>query len=334
MSPGVAGAAKLKLDRVPEDEFQLVGAGGATRAAITRVKDLVVAGIPVHNIEFFVGGTDTGTAGLLGQNVLGLGDVEYDLPHGAIRLFKASDCGKTGLAYWVEKGGAYSLLKILPLHEAGNHTVGTVYVNGQALRATFDTGAPRTSLTRKAAERAGVKIGDAGVQEAGFSVGLGRDIGRSWIGPFKTMKIGDEEVRNLRLHITENELGESDMLIGADFFISHRVYVDNASHRMFFTYAGGKIFDTVARREGETEAAAPAAASDAEPKDAEGYSRRGGVFLAPRDFGHAIADFSRAIDLAPTDPRFLLQRAEAYLRSRRPALGAADLNRAVEIDPN
>src|SRR3954451_9325089 len=88
MSPGVAGAAGLKLDRIPPEQFQLMGVGGSTRAAITKVKDLVVAGIPVHNIEFFVGGTDTGTAGLLGQNVLGVGDVEYDLPDGVVRLLR------------------------------------------------------------------------------------------------------------------------------------------------------------------------------------------------------------------------------------------------------
>src|SRR3954466_14500802 len=53
MSTGVAGRPGLKLARVPPDQFQLVGAGGATNAAIAKVKDLVVAGIPIHNLEFF-----------------------------------------------------------------------------------------------------------------------------------------------------------------------------------------------------------------------------------------------------------------------------------------
>jgi tetratricopeptide (TPR) repeat protein len=332
ISPGTAAASGLKLRPTPMG-FRLGGVGGETSASIATVKTFTLAGVPIRDVEFFVGGTDTGTAGLLGQNVLGLGDVEYDLPHGAIRLFRSRDCGKSSLAYWAGQDGVYWMMKILPLDEAGRHTVGTVYVNGQPLRATFDTGAERTVMSRKAAERAGVKPGDPGVEAAGISGGLGRATAAVWEGPFQSFKLGDEELRNVRLHIADTDFGDSDMLVGADFFISHRVYVDNVSHRMFFSYVGGKIFGISARREGETEVAAPSAATEAEPADAEGFSRRGAVFLAQRDFPHAIENFSRALALAPRNPHFLLQRAEAYLRSGRRALGAADLNRAVEADP-
>jgi tetratricopeptide (TPR) repeat protein len=332
ISPGMAAAANLRPEPAPPG-FRLYGLGGDSSASVATVKEFTLAGVPLRNIQFLVGGSDFGEAGLIGQNVLGLADVEYDLPHGAIRLFRSRDCGKTILAYWVDKRGIFSLLKILPLEEARQQTVGTVYVNGEPLRAAFDTGAGRTLLSRKAADRVGVKPGDPGVIETGAARGLGRRLSRSWTAPFKTVKIGDEEVRRVRLFIADTDLGDTDMLIGADFFISHRVYVDNAAHRMFFTYTGGKVFDSDARRDGETTAAAPAVAAEGEPKDADAFSRRGAVFLAQRDFARAIADFSRAIELAPKDSRFLLQRAEAYIRSGRRALGAADLNRAVETDP-
>jgi hypothetical protein len=32
------------------------------------------------------------------------------------------------------------------------------------------------------------------------------------------------------------------MLLGADFFVSHRIYVSNAQHKMYFTYNGGPVF--------------------------------------------------------------------------------------------
>ena len=342
ISPGVAAAAGLHTYAAPHN-FRLSGIGGETNASVAKVKEFTLAGLPIHNIEFLVGGSDFGNAGLIGQNVLGLADVEYDLPHGAIRLMRSKDCGGTDLAYWVEKGGLYSMMKIMSLTEARFHTVGTVYVNGQALKAGFDTGAGRTMLTRKAAERLGVKPGSPGVIEAGASRGLGRRIARSWIAPFQRIKIGDEEIRNIRLFIADTELGEADMLIGADFFISHRVYVDNAAHRIFFTYTGGKVFDSNAHRDGEQPAAvasAPAAVSAqaapeaGAPTDADGFSRRGAVYLAQRDFPRAIADFTRAIELAPKEPRFLIARAEAYVRSGRRALGLADLDRALAIAPN
>jgi tetratricopeptide (TPR) repeat protein len=343
ISPGVAAAAGLHTYAAPHN-FRLSGIGGETNASVAKVKDFTLAGLPIHNIEFLVGGSDFGNAGLIGQNVLGLADVEYDLPHGAIRLMRSKDCGGADdLAYWVEKGGVFSMMKIMSLTEARFHTVGTVYVNGQALRATFDTGASRTMLTRKAAARLGVKPDGPGVIEAGASRGLGRRIARSWIAPFQSIKIGDEEIRNIRLFIADTELGEADMLIGADFFISHRVYVDNAAHRIFFTYTGGKVFDSNAHRDGEQPAAAAGAPASAvaqatpeagAPTDADGFSRRGGVYLAQRDFPRAIADFTRAIGLAPKEPRFLIARAEAYVRSGRRALGLADLDRALAIAPN
>src|SRR4051812_33204332 len=191
MSPGVAGAAGLKLDRIPPEQFQLMGVGGSTRAAVTKVKDLVVAGIPIHNLEFFVGGTDTGTAGLLGQNVLGVGDVEYDLPDGMVRLLRSRDCGDTNLAYWTN-GGSYSLLKIErrdPLTRP--HTVATVSVNGKPMRAMFDTGATTTTLSIEAAARIGIAPGGKGVEADGYSSGIGRGVSQVWRAPVASIQIGD-----------------------------------------------------------------------------------------------------------------------------------------------
>src|SRR3954468_9227677 len=188
MSPGVAGAAGLKLDRIPPEQFQLMGVGGSTRAAITKVKDLVVAGIPVHNIEFFVGGTDTGTAGLLGQNVLGVGDVEYDLPDGVVRLLRSRDCGDTNLAYWAV-GGSYSLLKIERRDSIQRpHTIATVLVNGMQMRAMFDTGATATTLSLEAAARIGIKPDGKGVEPDGYSTGIGRGVSRTWRAPVATIQ--------------------------------------------------------------------------------------------------------------------------------------------------
>jgi tetratricopeptide (TPR) repeat protein/predicted aspartyl protease len=332
ISPGTAGAAGLRLGPAPAG-FRLGGVGGQTSASVASVTDLRLAGVKFPKMEFLVGGSDTGTAGLIGQNVLGFGDAEYDLPHGMIRLFKSHDCADKSLAYWSGTDGFFEL-KIDPLAEARFHTVGIVHVNGKPLRAMFDTGASRTELTRKAAERVGVFVEKPGVVAAPPSHGLGRTIIKAWTAPFDSIDIGGEQLHHVRVAIVDTEFSVADMIIGADFFISHRIYVDNGSHRMFFTYAGGKIFGTETKLGGEMAATPGTPAETAEPSDAEGYSRRGAVFLAQRDFARAIADFSKAIELAPKDPRFLLQRAEAYVRTGRRALGAADLNRAVELDPS
>jgi tetratricopeptide (TPR) repeat protein len=331
ISPGMAAAAQLRAIPAPPS-FHLSGIGGETTAYYTTVKDLVLAGIPLHNLEFFVGGSDTGTAGLIGQNILGLGDVDYDLPDGVIRLLRPHDCSRASFVPWPPESG-YTSISIMERDRAHPHTIGTVTINGVSVHAIFDTGAATTILSLAAAARAGVKPGDPGVERGGSARGLGRKSVPVWFAHFSSVKIGDEEVHNPRLRIGEIGLNDGDMLIGADFFISHRIYVANSMHKMFLTYRGGNIFDQNAHRDDE-QASAPTQDRDQVPTDADGFSRRGAVFAAQHDLARAVADFGKAIELAPREPRYRIERAEAFLRDgkRMPAL--ADLDEAIALDPN
>jgi tetratricopeptide (TPR) repeat protein len=325
MPPAVAKAQDLRL--VPAaDDFRLGGIGGQTRAWVTTVKDFTIAGIPLHNVSFIVGGSETGGSGLIGQNVLGIADAEYDLPHGMIRLMESEGCEKMSLAYWVKSGEAFSTLDIEP-RERAIHTIGTVYINGTAIRAIFDTGASGSVISLRAAARAGVKPGDSGVTPKGSSMGIGRKVVQTWTAPFASFKIGDEEIRNVRIAIGDISLGDADMLLGFDFFISHRIYVDRRRHRVFLSYTGGSVFDTKTRQP-----AAPLQDESA-PTNAEGFSRRGAVLASQHELDRAIADFTKAIELAPKEPRYLLQRADVYTEKKQYALAEADLDKVLALNP-
>jgi hypothetical protein len=50
-------------------------------------------------------------------------------------------------------------------------------------------------------------------------------------------------VKNARLNIGDTELESADMLIGADFLLSHRANVANSEHKLYFTDNGGPVFD-------------------------------------------------------------------------------------------
>jgi predicted aspartyl protease len=72
-----ATAAQFKLKESPAPYgFRIEGIGGSTGATVATVKQFTLAGIPLHNIEFFVGGSEVGSdaVGLLGQNFLEKGD--------------------------------------------------------------------------------------------------------------------------------------------------------------------------------------------------------------------------------------------------------------------
>ena len=80
-----------------------------------------------------------------------------------------------------------------------------------------------------------------------------------FLGNFDSISIGDDEtVHNVKLwvadlfaadtvvetgsHIGKPVDGLPDLLIGCDFFLSHRMVVSFKDHKILFTYNGGPIF--------------------------------------------------------------------------------------------
>jgi len=363
----------LRVDPLPY-ELIVRGIGGSTLASYTTVKRFSLAGIPLHDVQFVVAGSGLGrdSVGVLGQNIFRVADIEYDLANGVIRLMRPKDCNKTVLAYWVADKQPYSVIPIDWATSRDPFTAAVAYLNGAKIRVVFDTGASRSSLSVRAAERAGVRIGDSEVRSAGEVFGIGRRRVQSWIAPFASFKIGDEEVRNTRLRISDLA-GDADMMIGSDFFLSHRVYVASSQRKLYFTYNGGPVFNLeavplapvqagepgathpgatpVATAAGGTPpagsgngaaAAAPAEAAGTatpaetldQPTDAAGFARRGAAFAARRDFEHAIADLTRACELAPNQPDYFYQRGVARENNRQPFQAMEDFNQALKLEPD
>ena len=79
-------------------------------ASVTTVTTFTIFNIPVHNVEFIVGGGEPGQ-GARGasrtEHPAGFADVEYDLAHGIIRFFKPDGCKHVNLAYWLKRGDSY-----------------------------------------------------------------------------------------------------------------------------------------------------------------------------------------------------------------------------------
>jgi tetratricopeptide (TPR) repeat protein len=335
LTPAAAAEFKLSLTPAP---FGLIvrGVGGETRAVyLTKVKTFTLFDLPIPNVDFLVLGNDMGegVAGLLGQNVFRIADVEYDLANGAIRLIRPKDCKNANLAYWVGKSQPYSVIDIDLATRTEPHTVGVAYLNGSKIQVTFDTGAGTSALTPAAAKRAGVNLDGPGVVSAGYSSGIGRNTVKNWIAPFASFKIGDEEIRNTRLRIEELGMSGTDMLIGADFFLSHRVYVASSQRKLYFTYNGGPVFN-LAQAPAAESAASAVADTAREPTDATGFARRGAASAARHDYEHAIADLTRACELAPTEASYFYERGLAHEQNKEPDLALADFDAAIKLKPD
>jgi predicted aspartyl protease len=143
---------------------------------------------------------------------------------------------------WLKPGMSYSVLDLIHADREDPHTIAAIWINGVKMRAYFDTGASTSFITARAAARAGVKTTDAGVEPAGFSHAFDRADIKTWVARFASVKIGDEEIKNTRLSIGDSQADDFDVLIGADFFLAHHVYVANSQDKLYFTYEGGQVF--------------------------------------------------------------------------------------------
>ena len=312
-------------------------------------------GTTASKVPFVVGDLPLpGAVGLLGQNVFRIADVEYDLANGVIRLVRTKDCRNSSLAYWAGAAGKpYSVMNIESADEQDPHTRGIAFLNGTKIHVTFDTGSPQSLLTLAAAKRAGITPQSEGVRPGGDTSLFGGHVLHTWIARFASFKVGDEEIENARLRIGDADLLGVDMLIGADFFLSHRVYVASGQHKLYFTYNGGPVFDLDAPRTAPASAdsagnpADPAAAAAAgppattppdkrldEPADAAGFSRRALASAARHDYAAALADLDRACELAPADASYRYQRGFLHWQNRQPELALADFDQAIILKPD
>jgi len=251
------------------------------------------------------------------------------------------------------------------------HTIGVAYVNGKKIRAMFDTGASTSVLSLAVAINVGIDINAPGVKEAGYSYGIGRGTAKSYIVPVASFKIGDdEEIKNTRIRVADFRLGDADMLVGADFFLSHRVFVSNTQHKLYLTYSGGPVFN-LANAAAPPQPTAPQGKSDQPPsaetspaedspaeaspgeaqpvraqpaaqtaaaadiaKDAGEYARLGAALASRHEFERALADVSKAIEMDPNDSEYFYQRAKIYMQTGQPPLALADLDRVTALKPD
>ncbi|HEX2818461.1 MAG TPA: retropepsin-like aspartic protease, partial [Phenylobacterium sp.] len=81
LAQGAVETYGLKTYPAPST-FAIVGVAGVrSTASISKVAEFTYAGIPIRQISFLVsgGGYGPGVVGVIGQNLLGAVDVEYDL---------------------------------------------------------------------------------------------------------------------------------------------------------------------------------------------------------------------------------------------------------------
>jgi tetratricopeptide (TPR) repeat protein len=350
-------AEQYRLPITPRGAFLVRGVGGSERAQIATAESFDFLGMALPKIRFAVVDQDFGElAGLLGQNLLRVSDVEYDLANGIVRFIRPVGCADQPLAYWAVST-PYSSVDLEYMDAGQSHLLANAIVNRHPIIVAFDTGASRSLLSLQAAQRAGITTSSSGVTSAGMASGIGPGAVPVWVAPVATFQIGGEKVEHTHLLIGDiapalplGYVGDRppDMLLGEDFFLSHRVYVAYSQNKLYFTYNGGPLFNLNLQQAVSGKTSLPSATSasphataitggdagsDA-PTDADGFRRQGMAYASMSEFGRALSDLARACELAPDDAENHYDRGMIYFQDKQYAPALKDFDTAITLQPD
>ena len=343
ISREAAAQYHLPLTSIGNDTAYVVGLGGNEAAMLATVKDFGFLGMALHKIPFLVfdQGAGSDIVGLIGQNVLRISDLEYDLADGTVRFFKPVGCDKQPLAYWAVKT-PYSFVELKYTSATEPHLRTNAMINGHRVSVWLDTGSSRSMLSLDAAARIGITPTSPGVTYLGLGSGIGAAPFKIWVAPIDTFQIGGEKVEHTHLLFadfqpkdTEGDRDNNfpDLTLGDDFFLSHRIFVAYSQNKLYFTYNGGPLFNLNLPQFASTTGASVLPATDT-PTDAAGFRRRGMASASMGELDRALADLTRACELAPGDADNRYQRGVIYAREGRFKSALQDYDAAITARPD
>ena len=256
-----SAVAAFNLRRLSVSGGMLVGGGGRTDSELVTVREFGLAGYVVHDLRFIATGpTDTSRmalgdiAGILGEDFLSRMDVEFDLAAGRVRLFEPQSCDGDQVVYWAAE---YFTVPLSAAPPESRWLEAHASLNGHDVVAMLDTGASRSMVSAEIIRRSGMAP-VAAAAGAGTLHGIGSAAIQLSSAPFQSLTIGQETIHNPHLgvadvfaaqrevqlgsYIKQSAFAEPDLILGADFFLAHRVYIARRQGRIYFTYLGVPLF--------------------------------------------------------------------------------------------
>lgn len=241
----------LRLRGIPR--IRLFGLGGESQVDATYIGELQVQALSLKSLRLPVAGDLPNRADVIfGEDFLAHHSMEFDVRHGVVRIVDTSGCSPAELPYWSR---TYSMADLLASPLDARAVRVNVLLNGHVVRAQVDSGSSATLLDKSVADSAGVRYSDS----RGAVVGIGQRALRIWIADVRSFKLGDESIANTQLRVaqlskyqTMDRIGSRipaptgtgpALLLGMDFLRSHRVFIDNTTRKMVFTYEGGPVFE-------------------------------------------------------------------------------------------
>lgn len=223
-----AAARRLGVTETNSRE-QVRGAGGVAALGGAVLKEVSLGPIRLGRLPVLTSNSPAPPLdGLLGIDLLVDYEMELDVPHRRMALYRARSC-PTAMPNWPVP----SVRLAVQVQPGSGHLIVPLEVDGQPLRGLLDSGASLSTLSLQAAA-------DTGLQRRAIAA-LPRLQGQS-INPdgiviqqtrFKRLQIGADVIDNPRLTIADLPPFAGDMLIGEDYLGTRRVW---------FSFRLGQVF--------------------------------------------------------------------------------------------
>ncbi len=218
-------AARLGLAPDPGHSTLMMGTGGEMRVGNVRLAGLQLGAVTLAPRSVAVAALPrpVPSDGLLGAPLLRRYDVDLDLVHGRVGLYRAQDCG-------ADTPMLPPPFTAVPLTLTRDQVPAIpVVVNGVKLMALLDTGSRATALTPEAAARVRAVM----LRTTGTARGVDGEAVMARGARVQTLAVGWDLQRNVQVAVAPLHIGRADMLLGVDWLRQRRVWISYAGRQVF-----------------------------------------------------------------------------------------------------